>query len=326
MGSEFSSLVNQNKYWTKCVLALNVHGKKALLRIFHNDIGGNYNGLPKDPAQLYAFFNQQKSTLKNLKKLNILKQDQFDLILPPNSTLCDSNTFDITLIVLLIINFVNIPAPRGGWKQKVPNANDKSIGACILLIRNLRNLILHGSLDAFDEPYFNKIWQEIKDCLIGLQYDQTMLKDFDELLTNDKVVFDFQDGTEFVEGLFDELKKGVHKKIDSDFKKQDKEVKAKLISMKKDILRNVLETLNEVAEKRLEDFKSEMRQEMDEGFGDLRDEFKQEQNKMKDTQCTIIDEQNKMKDVQCTIMDEQRKMKEQIDVISSNQKENFTGS
>uniref|UniRef100_A0A7M5URR8 DZIP3-like HEPN domain-containing protein n=1 Tax=Clytia hemisphaerica TaxID=252671 RepID=A0A7M5URR8_9CNID len=182
MGSEFSTLVDTNKYWTKCVLALKVHGQKALLRVFHNDIGGNYAGLPKDPAQLYNFFNQPKNRkiLNKLKSSKTLKQDQFDLILPPNSNLCNSNLFDIILIVLLVISFVNIPAPLGGWK-KVPKANDQSLAAFVVLIRNLMNLVLHSSLKDSDEPYFKKIWKDIKDCLIGLQYDQTMLQDFDEL-------------------------------------------------------------------------------------------------------------------------------------------------
>ncbi|XP_066920992.1 uncharacterized protein [Clytia hemisphaerica] len=313
MGSEFSTLVNTNKYWTKCVLALIVHGKKALLRVFHNDLGGNYAGLPKDPAQLYNFFNQQKNrkVLNKLKSSKTLKQDQFDLILPPNSNLCNSNSFDITLIVLLIITFVNIPPPLGGWK-KVPKANDQSLAAFVVLIRNLRNLILHGSLDNFDEPYFKNIWKDIKDCLIGLQYDQTMLKDFDELLTNDKVVFDFKDGTEFVEGLldFDELKEDIKKKFDSNFKQQDKELKKRLVSMKKDILRSAKKTLNEVAEKRLEDFKLEMRQERREQMEDLRQDIEHEQDEMKDVQCKIIDDQ--------------RKMEEKIDVISQKQKEKLT--
>eukprot|EP00111_Clytia_hemisphaerica_P013616 TCONS_00040039-protein len=343
MGSEFSTLVNTNKYWTKCVLALNVHGKKALLRVFHNDIGGNYAGLPKDPGQLYNFFNQpnNRKILNKLKSSKTLKQDQFDLILPPNSNLCKSNSFDITLIVLLIITFVNIPPPLGGWKIKVPKANDQSLAAFVVLIRNLRNLILHGSLNDFDEPYFKKIWKDIKDCLIGLQYDQTMLKDFDEpyfkkiwkdikdcliglqydqtmlkdfdeLLTNDKVVFDFKDGTDFIEGLFDfdELKEDIKKKFDSNFKQQDKELKKRLVYMKKDILRSAKKTLNEVAEKRLEDFKLEMRLERREQMEDLRKDIEHEQDEMKDVQCKIIDDQ--------------RKMEEKIDVISQKQKEKLT--
>ncbi|XP_066910651.1 uncharacterized protein [Clytia hemisphaerica] len=292
MGSEFSTLVNTHKYWTKCVLALSVHGKKALLRVFHNDIGGNYAGLPKDPAQLYNFFNQQKNRkiLNKLKSSKTLKQDQFDLILPPNSNLCNSNSFDITLIVLLIITFVNIPAPLGGWK-KVPKANDQSLAAFVVLIRNLRNLILHGSLNDFDEPYFNKIWKDIKDCLIGLQYDQTMLQDFDELLKNDKVMFDFQDGADFVEGLFNELEEEIKKEFDSNFKQQEKELKKKLVSMKKDILRSALNTFKKQIE--------EMGQEIE----DLRNE------------------QNEMKDVQCKLIDDQRKMEERIDGIEHKPKE-----
>uniref|UniRef100_A0A7M5V5L0 DZIP3-like HEPN domain-containing protein n=2 Tax=Clytia hemisphaerica TaxID=252671 RepID=A0A7M5V5L0_9CNID len=339
MGSEFSTLVNTNKYWTKCVLALIVHGKKALLRVFHNDIGGNYVGLPKDPAQLYNFFNQPKNRkiLNKLKSSKTLKQDQFDLILPPNSNLCNSNSFDVTLIVLLVITFVNIPAPLGGWK-KVPKANDQSLAAFVVLIRNLRNLVLHGSLDDFDEPYFKKIWKDIKDCLIGLQYDQTMLKDFDELLTNDKVMFDFQDGADFVEGLFNELEEEIKKKFDSNFKQQENELKKKLVSMKKDILQSALNTLNEVAKKRLEDCKLEIRKETSERIEDLRTDFEHEQDEMKDVQCKIIDdqqkteermdvfehEQDKIKVVQSKIIDDQRKMEERMDIISHKRKLTMT--
>uniref|UniRef100_A0A7M6DP86 DZIP3-like HEPN domain-containing protein n=1 Tax=Clytia hemisphaerica TaxID=252671 RepID=A0A7M6DP86_9CNID len=160
MGSQFSKIVGKNKEWTKCIFALTFHGKMALLQILHDPA---YQGLPVDEKKLYQFFLANKTTLDKLLKKNILKKDQYDLLLPPGKQETSSKLFDITLLALLIRNFVNIPKPQGGWGIKEPKAGDTSIAAFVILIRELRNQIVHGAPDDFLKPqHFQNIWAKIR--------------------------------------------------------------------------------------------------------------------------------------------------------------------
>ena len=79
---------------------------------------------------------------QNMKKKlkGILKKDQMEIILPTNGDKKTySNQFDVTVIVILIINYTNLPTPIGGWKQKDPQTADKGIIATSLHGRNWRN-------------------------------------------------------------------------------------------------------------------------------------------------------------------------------------------
>ena len=223
MGSEFSKTITNNKEWTKCIFALNIHGKKGLLRVMHNDmVDPSYQGLPRNEQQLYQFFDKNRKELNGLKKSNILKQDQLDLLLPTSGK-TSSLEFDITLIVFVIINFVKITPPKGGWKIKEPKQGDFSVAAFIIALRQLRNKILHASLDDFkDQNFFNGLWAEIRAALVGINYN--CLPDFDNLL-QDKVVVDIKDGKNHMTDLVEDLKKV----LKVEMSKQKKEMLASLM-------------------------------------------------------------------------------------------------
>ena len=237
MGSQFSKLVSKNKEWTKCIFAIVFHGKKALLSILHNDANDpTYQGLPSDEKLLYQFFLANKKRLDKLLKDKILKKDQYDLLLPPGKQETSSKLFDITLLVLLIRNFVNIPPPKGGWNIEKPKAGDTSLGAFVIIIRELRNGILHGTPDDFLKPqYFPYIWSEIRRALVGVNYN--CIGDFDKMLT-DKVVIDLNDGKIFIEGLIKDLRDDLKNEIDQ---------------QNKDMLQNVLDQV----EKKIKESKEE---------------------------------------------------------------------
>ena len=209
MGSQFSKIISNNKEWTKCIFALTIHGKEALLSILHDPA---YQGLPVDEKLLYRFFVTNKKTLDNLRNRGILKKDQYELLLPPGKHETSSKRFDITLLVLLIRNFVKIPQPKGGWKIKKPEAGDTSIACFVIWIRELRNEILHATHDDFLDPLkFNTFWLDIRRALVGVKYNS--IGDFDNIYT-DKLVIDLNDGKIFIEGLIKDLNDNLKNEID----------------------------------------------------------------------------------------------------------------
>ena len=141
-----------------------------LLYVLHNKNNhAHYQGLPEDPADLFrALSTTHKKTLDKLKKGNILKKDQYELLLPTNGNKADSQAFDVTLIVVLIINCTTLPAPVNGWKKN-PLDSDNSVAANVLRTRAWRDFLSHADSIAIDQVAFNHKWNEGIDMLQGLR-------------------------------------------------------------------------------------------------------------------------------------------------------------
>ena len=189
-----SKPLKDNEYWIRCALALDIHLKRALLYILHNlhTIPGyqHLQGLPKIPAQLYQFLYQHKKDIDKLKKDKVIFNDQYNLLLPASKQ-CDTDDWDLTLIILVIVQFLNIPPPKGGWKIKNVDPTDTSLAAFVILARLLRNGFKHGTIEDYKTlQKFNDTFDEIRNVLTGLQYPQQDMKEFDELenLDNEHVL------------------------------------------------------------------------------------------------------------------------------------------
>ena len=143
--------------------------KHQLLCVLHNKKNGNYQGLPEDPSQLYHVLSTiHKPTINALVKKRVLKQDQLMLLLPSDgSQKTDSQAFDVTLIVLLIINCSTLPPPVNGW-YKPPLDSDASVAANVLRARAWRNFLNHVNANSIDQAKFNEKWNEALDILQGL--------------------------------------------------------------------------------------------------------------------------------------------------------------
>ena len=143
----------------------------ALLSVLHNTNNDpSYTGLPQDETKLYqclCLFKKREE--KNLKK--VVRSDQW-AVLCPASGKTDSKTFDVTLLVIVIRYETNLPAPKGGWGIKNPDANDFSKAAFCIAARELRNLIIHSSIKSF-EPVkkFDDVWFKLEEVLNGLKFD-----------------------------------------------------------------------------------------------------------------------------------------------------------
>ena len=102
---------------------------KAMLFVLHNK--GNdssYVGLPENPENLYLYFSTspQIEKLQHLKKRHIIPRALYDKIFPSNSRKTDSNSYDLSLIFLVIQNFVTFDGSKNNrWRD--PKDNDLSI-------------------------------------------------------------------------------------------------------------------------------------------------------------------------------------------------------
>ena len=124
------------------------------------------------PASLSAALNANYFTLKNLLKRKILHKPQWDLLFPPSGAPPDTQTFDITLLFLLLTNICGLSPPHSGWHTK-PLPSDNSLEANLARIKFYRNeLYGHVTTTGIADPTFSTLWQEISAVLVALGFQQ----------------------------------------------------------------------------------------------------------------------------------------------------------
>ena len=167
-----ASTIIKYEHWFHYGMFVHEPLKTSLLNLFHNvSEDTSYNGLPSNPKDLYRELNQNhKVTLMSLQQKGVLKQDQMLLIFPKNKQETYSDKFDVTLLVLLIINCCNLPPPVNGWKDKHPPISDISIGANVIRARELRIFFHHTDPKDFDKLMLDKKWLEGDTVVSALGY------------------------------------------------------------------------------------------------------------------------------------------------------------
>ena len=124
------------------------------------------------PANLASDLNSNYSILNNLLRKRVLNGHQWDKLFPPGGGVPDSNTFDITLLFLLLTNICGLSPPLTGWHTK-PSPGDNSLEANLARVKFFRNeLYGHVTSTAFDVAIFSSLWQEISAALLSLGLDQ----------------------------------------------------------------------------------------------------------------------------------------------------------
>lgn len=130
-------------------------GGEALRRVLHAKIW---------PSTLVTVLTVKKSALQRLKS-HVINDQQWKLLYPSSGT-PDSETFDITLLTILIRNISGLPPPATGWNS-MPPVNDCS--ANILRIKLYRNEVYgHVARAQYDDATFEKLWHEISWPLMKL--------------------------------------------------------------------------------------------------------------------------------------------------------------
>ena len=124
------------------------------------------------PANLLADLNANYHTLNNLLRRRVLHKRQWDLLFPPGGAIPDSNTFDITLLFLLLTNICGLSPPLSGWHTK-PLPSDTSVEANLARIKFFRNeLYGHVTTTGIDTPTFSALWLELSAVLVALGLPQ----------------------------------------------------------------------------------------------------------------------------------------------------------
>ena len=124
------------------------------------------------PANLQANLNANYRTLNNLLTRKVLHRPQWDLLFPRNGATPDSNTFDISVLFLLLNSICGLSPPPSGWHTK-PSASDASVEANLARIKFFRNeLYGHVTTTGMDTPIFSALWQEISAVLVALGLPQ----------------------------------------------------------------------------------------------------------------------------------------------------------
>ena len=128
------------------------------------------------PANLSTSLNANYSTLQSLLKKKVLRAAQWDKLFPLGGKTPDSNTFDITLLFLLLTNICGLSPPLSGWHSK-PSPSDNSLEANLARVKFFRNeLYGHVSTTAIDTPTFSGLWQDISTVLVALGLDKVAIE------------------------------------------------------------------------------------------------------------------------------------------------------
>ena len=124
------------------------------------------------PANLLADLNTNYRTLNNLLRRRVLHRPQWDLLFPRGGAIPDSNTFDITLLFLLLTSICGLSPLPSGWHTKPP-ASDTSVEANLARIKFFRNKLYgHVTTTGIDTPTFSALWLEISAVLVALGLPQ----------------------------------------------------------------------------------------------------------------------------------------------------------
>ena len=124
------------------------------------------------PAILASGLYSNYSILNNLLRRRVLNGRQWDKLFPPGGGLPDSNTFDITLLFLLLTNICGLSPPLTGWHTK-PSPGDNSLEANLARVKFFRNeLYGHVTFTGVDATSFSSFWHEISTTLYSLGLHQ----------------------------------------------------------------------------------------------------------------------------------------------------------
>ena len=124
------------------------------------------------PANLITDLNANYPILNNLLRRRVLNGHQWDKLFPPGGVAPDSQTFDITLLFLLLTYICGLTPPPSGWHTKPP-PSDTSHEANLARVKRYRNVLYgHVTTTGVDTPTFSALWTEISGVVVRLGLDQ----------------------------------------------------------------------------------------------------------------------------------------------------------
>ena len=148
-----------------------IDGGTHALRTFLNTI--------YPPGVLQAALTSNRGTLQVLKSRRAIFDSQWESLFPSSGDPPDSETFDITLLHLLLREICYLAPPLTGWNN-LPLDSDVSPEAHIVRIKCFRNELCHSISTGITNAEFEDKWNKISKSLVALGLDQ---KEIDLLKT-----------------------------------------------------------------------------------------------------------------------------------------------
>ena len=108
------------------------------------------------------------AVLRSLRHKRILNPSQWGKLYPALKSAVSSNSFDITLLMVLLRKICGLVPPATGWDTPPPEA-DTTLEADIVRIKCYINTVhSHASEASVDDPKFSQYWQDIQDAFLRL--------------------------------------------------------------------------------------------------------------------------------------------------------------
>ena len=123
------------------------------------------------PGVLQAALTSNRGTLQVLKSRRAIFDSQWESLFPSSGDPPDSETFDITLLHLLLREICYLAPPLTGWNNP-PADTDFSYEANIVRIKFFRNELCHGISTGITNAEFEDKWNKISKSLVALGLDQ----------------------------------------------------------------------------------------------------------------------------------------------------------
>lgn len=123
------------------------------------------------PAVLQAALASNYGTLQVLKSRRAIFDSQWESLFPSSGDPPDSETFDITLLHLLLREICYLAPPLTGWNN-LPLDSDVSPEAHIVRIKCFRNELCHSISTGITNVEFEDKWNKISKSLVALGLDQ----------------------------------------------------------------------------------------------------------------------------------------------------------
>lgn len=130
-------------------------------------------------AVLPTVLKKNETIFQNLKSKGRIFVDQWEKLFPPSGSPPDAETFDITLLHLLLREICYLVEPVTGW-HNMPEDEDSSREAHIIRIKCFRNELCHSISTAISNDEFQTKWTFISRSLVALGLD---VKEIDQLKT-----------------------------------------------------------------------------------------------------------------------------------------------
>ena len=154
------------------LLRLAIDGGTTVLR--------NYLTRSIIPSTLQDVLLKHKRKLDFLKSVKkIITNNQWNQLFPSTGVPPNPQTFDITLLHLLLREVCGLTAPAHGWHE-MPSETDLSVEANFVRIKVLRNELCHGISTSVPNDKFQDKLHMISQSLVALGLDQ---KEVDRLAT-----------------------------------------------------------------------------------------------------------------------------------------------